>query len=132
MLRKLFRYLSIGLLIGSFTYLVILIFASPAFVTSSNIISVLLMSGGIGLISAIFEIEWNMLLEIVIHFVITLGLVLAMCSYNNYWPGISQHILANFLFFLLIYVLIWLGIYLSQLADMKRLNQQIKNRNKKK
>lgn len=132
MLKKFFRYILIGLLIGSLTYLIILAFNSPVVVTAANIISVLLMSAGIGLVSAIFEIEWNMMLEVVIHFLVTFGLVILMCSYNNYLPILMQHVIPSFLSFLLTYVLIWLGLYLVQLADMKRLNNQIKMRKQKK
>ena len=131
MLKKIFRYAMIGVLIGSLTYLVILSFMGSSVVTARNIISVLLMSAGIGLVSSIFEIEWNMLLEIIIHFFLTLGLVTMMCDYNNWLPKLSINMIFSFLMFVLIYVAIWLGLYVGQLADMKRLNKKIKLRNQK-
>ncbi|WP_119325616.1 DUF3021 domain-containing protein [Companilactobacillus musae] len=129
MIRKLFKYAVIGLLIGSLTYLAVLTVVGSSIVTSRNIISIWIMSIGIGWISMIFEIEWNMLLEVLIHFIITAGLVMIMTIYNGWW---SMHLLAGLLGFLLIYIAVWVGLYVSQLADMKRLNTQIRKRKDKK
>lgn len=128
MIRKIFRYALIGLLIGSLTYLAILVTAGSSVVTSKNIISIWIMSIGIGLISMIFEIEWNMLLEILIHLVVTFILVTMMTMYNGWWSLLQTHIFANLLGFLIIYIAIWSGLYIVQLIDMKRLNAQIKRR----
>lgn len=131
MIRKFFRYIIIGLLIGSVTYLTILLIQGDSTVTSGNILSIWLMSACIGLVSSIFELEWNFLLEMLIHFLVTFGLVMAMCSYNNWLPGLTGHAWASFFEFLIIYVAIWLGLYLTRLTDMKRLNAKIKERNQK-
>lgn len=131
-MKKFFRYALLGVLIGSLTFLVVLLFTGPTTVTPKEIISVLLMSAGIGLVSSIFEIEWNMLLEVVIHFILTFGLVALTSGYNN-WPSeFSINTLFSFGIFVLIYVAIWVGLYVVQLVDMKRLNQKIKLRNQKK
>lgn len=74
MIRKLFRYGLIGILIGSLTYLAILIMQGTTTVTPQNIFSIWLMSLFIGWLSMIFEYDLNILLEIVIHFVVTLAL----------------------------------------------------------
>ncbi|KRN99912.1 DUF3021 domain-containing protein [Companilactobacillus kimchiensis] len=133
-MKKFIRYALIGILIGSLTYLVILLFffGPSTEVTSKNILSVLLMSAGIGLVSAIFEIEWNMLAEIAIHFILTLGLVVLMCAYNNWLPSLNLHVILSFLFFVVIYGAIWLGLYFVRMTDMKRLNKQIQIRKNKK
>lgn len=128
MIKKIFRYAVIGMLIGSLTFLLILLFSGTTLVTPQSIISNLAMSAGIGLVSMIFEIEWNMLLEIVIHFLVTLGLVTAMCFYNGFISSVSVNLALSLLGFVMIYVMIWLGLYLFQLADMKRLNRQIELR----
>lgn len=131
MIKKTFRYALIGLLIGSLTFLVFLVLSGDALVTPKEIISVWLMSIGIGLVSAIFEIEWNMLVEVIIHFMVTIGLVMLMCAYNGWLPSLLNHWLISLAIFVLIYAAIWLGMYLSQLTEMRRLNQQIRRRNKK-
>lgn len=131
-MKKFFRYALLGVLIGSLTFLVILSFTGPTTVTPKEIISVLLMSAGIGLVSSIFEIEWNMLLEVVIHFILTFSLVVLTGGYNNWLSKLSINTLASFGIFVLIYVAIWVGLYVVQLVDMKRLNQKIKLRNQKK
>lgn len=133
-MRKIIRYAVIGLLIGSLTYLVILLFmGSSTVVTQKHIGSILVMSAGIGIVSMIFEYDQlNMVLEVVIHFIITLALVVLMCGYNGWLPELSVQGLLSFLGFVVIYVAIWLGLYLVQLADMKRVNRQIKLRKNKK
>jgi Protein of unknown function (DUF3021). len=55
MLRKLFRHGLIGILIGSLTYLAILVIQGTTTVTPQNIISIWLMSLFIGWISMIFD-----------------------------------------------------------------------------
>lgn len=133
-MRKIIRYAVIGTLIGSLTYLVILLFmGTSTIVTQKSIISILIMSAGIGIVSMIFEYDQlNMILEMVIHFVVTLGLVVLMCGYNGWLPELSVQGLLSFLGFVVIYVAIWGGLYLVQLADMKRVNHQIKVRKNKK
>lgn len=131
MIRKLFRYGLIGILIGSLTYLAILIMQGTTTVTPQNIFSIWLMSLFIGWLSMIFEYDLNILLEIVIHFVVTLALVIAMTSYNGWLGVLSKHSWNNLFMFVIIYIFIWLGIYLNQMIDAKKLTKLVKMRNKK-
>ncbi|GEO59558.1 DUF3021 domain-containing protein [Companilactobacillus bobalius] len=131
MIRKLFRYGLIGILIGSLTYLAILIMQGTTTVTPQNIISIWIMSLFIGWISMIFEYDLNILLEIVIHFVVTLALVIAMTSYNGWLSVLSKHSWNNLFTFVIIYLFIWLGIYLNQMVAAKKLTKLVKIRNKK-
>lgn len=131
MIRKLFRYGLIGILIGSLTYLAILIMQGTTTVTPQNIISIWIMSLFIGWISMIFEYDLNILLEIVIHFIVTLALVIAMTSYNGWLSVLSKHSWNNLFTFVIIYIFIWLGIYLNQMIDAKKLTKLVKIRNKK-
>ncbi|HIY92237.1 DUF3021 domain-containing protein [Companilactobacillus sp. HBUAS56275] len=131
MLRKLFRHGLIGILIGSLTYLAILVIQGTTTVTPQNIISIWLMSLFIGWISMIFEYDWNFWLEIAIHFVVTLTLVISMTAYNGWLDNLSKHSWVNLFRFVIIYLFIWLGIYLNQMIDAKRLTRLVKMRNKK-
>ncbi|CAJ2236403.1 DUF3021 domain-containing protein [Companilactobacillus paralimentarius] len=131
MIRKLFRYGLIGILIGSLTYLAILIMQGTTTVTPQNIFSIWLMSLFIGWLSMIFEYDLNILLEIVIHFVVTLALVIAMTSYNGWFGVLSKRSWNNLFMFVIIYIFIWLGIYLNQMIDAKKLTKLVKMRNKK-
>lgn len=131
MLRKLFRHGLIGILIGSLTYLAILVIQGTTTVTPQNIFSIWLMSLFIGWISMIFEYDWNFWLEIAIHFVVTLTLVISMTAYNGWLDNLSKHSWANLFRFVIIYLFIWLGIYLNQMIDAKRLTRLVKMRNKK-
>lgn len=131
MIRKLFRYGLIGILIGSLTYLAILIMQGTTTVTPQNIISIWIMSLFIGWMSMIFEYDLNILLEIVIHFVVTLALVIAMTSYNGWLGVLSKHSWNNLFTFVIIYIFIWLGIYFNQMVAAKKLTKLVKMRNKK-
>jgi len=132
MIRETIKSILIGLLIGALTYLLILLSMGTTVVTSKNIISVLLMSAGIGLVSVIFDFDWNYLWEVVIHFLVTLLLVVLMCNYNGWLSAVYTHAFTSFLLFLLIYVLVWVALYVMQWIDAKRINKRIKYRNQKK
>lgn len=75
-----------GLRTGSLAYLLVLAFRiqeSP--VTTSNILSILIMSALIGLFSLLFEIErFSYLVQWTIHFFLTLMVVSVMMVYNGW------------------------------------------------
>jgi Protein of unknown function (DUF3021). len=75
--------------------------------------------------------DWNFWLEIAIHFVVTLTLVISMTAYNGWLDNLSKHGWVNLFRFVIIYLFIWLGIYLNQMIDAKRLTRLVKMRNKK-
>lgn len=131
MIRKFFSYGLTGILIGSLTFLAILTRQGAVTVTPQNIFSIWLMSLFIGWVSMIFEYDLNILLEIVIHFVVTLALVVAMTSYNGWVNVLLRHGWINLIGFIIIYALIWLGICLNQMIDAKKLTKLVKIRNKK-
>lgn len=128
-MKKFFRYIVLGMLIGALTYLVILLILGSSTVTRSNIISILVMSAGIGLVSSIFDYELNYLLAMVIHFFVTFTMVVLMCNFNGWLPTLATNLFFSFFQFLMIYVIIWLGLYAFQMADIKRINQKLRKRN---
>lgn len=91
-MKKVFSAMLSGLRTGSLAYLFVLLFniqKSP--VTKWNIISVLIMSACIGLVSLIFKSDrFSFLKLLMIHFLLTLGLVAAMMISND-WGNIPLH-----------------------------------------
>ena len=75
-----------GLRTGSLAYLLVLAFRiqeSP--LSTSNILSILIMSALIGLFSLLFEIErFSYLVQWTIHFFLTLMVVSVMMVYNGW------------------------------------------------
>ena len=75
-----------GLRTGSLVYLLVLAFRiQESQVTTANIISILLMSALIGLFTLLFEVEnFSYLLQLTIHFFLTLIVVCVMMIYNGW------------------------------------------------
>ena len=114
-----------GLRTGSLAYLLVLAFRiqeSP--VTTSNILSILIMSALIGLFSLLFEIErFSYLLQLTIHFFLTLIVVCVMMIYNGWDFNLVR---AEFwLDFIVIYILIWLFVRLDIYLKTKKINESL-------
>ena len=114
-----------GLRTGSLAYLLVLAFRiqeSP--VTTSNILSILIMSALIGLFSLLFEVEnFSYLLQLTIHFFLTLIVVCVMMIYNGWDFNLVR---AEFwLDFIVIYILIWLFVRLDIYLKTKKINESL-------
>ena len=114
-----------GLRTGSLAYLLVLAFRiqeSP--VTTSNILSILIMSALIGLFSLLFEIErFSYLVQLTIHFFLTLIVVCVMMIYNGWDFNLVR---AEFwLDFIVIYILIWLFVRLDIYLKTKKINESL-------
>lgn len=114
-----------GLRTGSLAYLLVLAFRiqeSP--VTTSNILSILIMSALIGLFSLLFEVEnFSYLLQLTIHFLLTLIVVCVMMIYNGWAFNLVR---AEFwLDFIVIYILIWLFVRLDIYLKTKKINESL-------
>lgn len=119
-----------GLRTGSLAYLLVLAFRiqeSP--VTTSNILSILIMSALIGLFSLLFEIErFSHLVQLTIHFCLTLIVVCVMMIYNGWAFNLVR---AEFwLDFIVIYILIGLFVRLDIYLKTKKINEALRNRAK--
>ena len=90
------------------------------------------MSGLIGLLSQIFEIESLSYLVVLIgHLIITFTLVSAMMAYNGWldqWQ-MPQFWMSYLLEFVIVYGLAWVIIYLTINTKIRRINQALKKRN---
>ena len=120
-----------GLRTGSLAYLFVLAFRiQESQVTTANIISILLMSALIGLFTLLFEVEnFSYLLQLTIHFFLTLIVVCVMMIYNG-WADIL--VLPRFwIDFILIYIIIWGGVRLDIYLKTQKINQVLSERHKK-
>ena len=129
MLKKILIEKQAGLRTGSLVYLLTLLLpiqkSSP---TAGNIISILIMSGLIGILSLLFDLTdripflWILLL----HFIGTVSLAAGMMVYNGWgelvlgWEfGLS---------FVLIYLFVWLLVFLDTLIKTQKINRALKAR----
>lgn len=114
-----------GLRTGSLAYLLVLAFRiqeSP--VTTSNILSILIMSALIGLFSLLFEIErFSYLVQLTIHFFLTLMVVSVMMVYNGW--AFNRARTEFWLDFIVIYILIWLFVRLDIYLKTKKINEAL-------
>ena len=114
-----------GLRTGSLVYLLVLAFRiQESQVTTANIISILLISALIGLFTLLFEVEnFSYLLQLTIHFFLTLIVVCVMMIYNGWAFNLVR---AEFwLDFIVIYILIWLFVRLDIYLKTKKINESL-------
>ena len=114
-----------GLRTGSLVYLLVLAFRiQESQVTTASIISILLMSALIGLFTLLFEVEnFSYLLQLTIHFFLTLIVVCVMMIYNGWDFNLVR---AEFwLDFIVIYILIWLFVRLDIYLKTKKINESL-------
>ena len=124
-MKKIVVSMLAGLRTGSLAYLLVLAFQiqeSP--VTTSNILSILIMSALIGLFTLLFEVEnFSYLLQLTIHFFLTLIVVCVMMIYNGWAFNLVR---AEFwLDFIVIYILIWLFVRLDIYLKTKKINESL-------
>lgn len=86
-MKKMSSYLLSGVGFGSFSYLlVLLLHVQTEFPTSKNILSIFMVSALVGVWSMIFKKEnWNFLGQLLMHFVGTFALMVALMLMNG-WP----------------------------------------------
>ena len=117
----------IGDLIGSLVMMISIIFVGPQVTLKrSEIIAILIMSGFIGLYSALFrylDIAFYQLF--LLHFVLTISTVLLA---NWYFEAnkLGVHFEVGYMFF--IYLIIWFGLWWWERYDRRLINNQIKKR----
>lgn len=114
-----------GLRTGSLAYLLVLAFhiqQSP--VTTINIISILIMGALIGLFTLLFEVDhFSYLLQLTIHFFLTLMVVSVMMVYNGWAFNMART--EFWLDFIVIYILIWLFVRLDIYLKTKKINEAL-------
>lgn len=130
MIKKIMRHISIGVLIGSFIFLLMLLTQmKPVTVTPEDIIRVFVMSALIGVLSMIFSIErLNFFVAILIHYV---GVILIVGFSNN-----ITDMLGNPFVYLIeitvIYVVVWIVLRISTGLNVRSINNALKRKRQKK
>lgn len=130
MIKKIMRHISIGVLIGSFIFLLMLLTQmKPVTVTPEDIIRVFVMSALIGVLSMIFSIErLNFFVAILIHYV---GVILIVGFSNN-----ITDMLGNPFVYLIeitvIYVVVWIILRISTGLNVRSINNALKRKRQKK
>lgn len=123
--KRVVIYFLIGIGFGSLVYLFFLWQSGAEIQTVQQIANVVFISGLIGLVSMIFEVEaipitW----EILIHFCLVYGLYSWLEKLNGIiW---SWHLLGEFS---LTYLVIWFVIYISFNNRVKNINQRLREKN---
>lgn len=116
-------YLS-GIGIGSIFYLGALYYAGMPDQSFQNIASCLLISGFMGLSGFIYELKHlTFISKLFLHFGAIFSLAVTMNLYNN-WLSINE-LLGFFLQFLIIYVIIWLGVWFLNTQASHKINQKL-------
>lgn len=128
--RKILDYFVTGVGFGAITCLLILGMVSDSVgdvdVPLKSVLIVFICSGLIGELSFLFQTDLSYLLALGLHLVGTFILFSIMMILN--------HSIVNWqtlLIFILVYIVIWIIIRLTQERDLRSINQQIKKRSRR-
>lgn len=92
---------------GATTFLLFVAFDGFQSVTTFNVLSVLIISGLIGVLTLVFDLDnWSYLVELLLHFLGTFSLILVM-MWLNHWLSLQ-----NWLNFCISFIGIYLIIFL--------------------
>ena len=133
-IKKCLYDILMGIQTGSAVYLIVLALSIQKHPpTTSNIVSVMVMSGLIGLISSMLktlEDRFSFSVSILLRFAAVAVLVCCFMVYNNWGFLIaSWHFWFNFI---LIYLFVWLFIYLDTNLKTKKINSALAKRRREK
>lgn len=123
-LRRIFH----GLGAGSFIFLLIRVFNSPTYLNARLILFVFLISGFIGLMTFIFDVEQiNFLIAISIHFVTILLFIFVLDWILHLNFSFVSVLSSTFL----IYIVSYFIVYINLLVTTNKLNNYVRKINKK-
>lgn len=123
-MQRLFRRFCMGIGFAATTYLIVITMKiQPYMPTALNTVSVLVIGGIIGLLSLIFNTDLGYLNALILHFVLTVLLVLVMIAINHWHLS-----LATILMIIVIYLIIWGIIRVNQVNDVNKINQKLRDR----
>lgn len=122
-LKRIFQ----GLGTGSFIFLLIRIFNKPAYLDAKMILFVFLLSGFIGLMTFIFDIEIiSPLVAVSIHFI---AILLFVFVFDLIWY-LNFSFIAVFISSALIYIFSYFIVYINLLVTTNKLNDYVRKMNK--
>ena len=126
MIKEILRHVIHGFGYGSFIYMICIIFFSEqTHVDATNTLTLLVMSGLIGILSMIFDVErFSYLVALILHFIGTLMITLGAASLTL---GLHEVLYAPTLWFsfLTIYVAVWVFIKINLRLKVERVNESI-------
>ncbi|MCK8611919.1 DUF3021 domain-containing protein [Apilactobacillus nanyangensis] len=131
---SLFKRFFIGMLIGSFLYVVTGVYINNSSYNISDRLIFLFASGLIGLLSVIFKSEkigivWEFIIHGVLSYIIVVALNLVITPYFDFW---NPKIFTTFTFeFLVIYVIICTSSIVTFHRSTKEINDEITKRKQK-
>ncbi|SYW13074.1 conserved membrane hypothetical protein [Oenococcus oeni] len=116
-----------GLGTGSFIFLLIRIFNKPTYLNAKMILFVFLLSGFIGLMTFIFDIEKiSLLVAISIHFI---AILLFVFVFDLIWH-LNFSFIAVLISSALIYIFSYFIVYINLLVTTNKLNDYVRKINK--
>lgn len=122
-LKRIFQ----GLGTGSFIFLLIRIFNKPAYLDAKMILFVFLLSGFIGLMTFIFDIEIiSPLVAVSIHFI---AILLFVFVFDLIWD-LNFSFIAVSISSALIYIFSYFIVYINLLVTTNKLNDYVRKMNK--
>ncbi|MBL3530744.1 DUF3021 domain-containing protein [Companilactobacillus zhachilii] len=132
-MAKVIKYFAIGVLLGSFSFLAILLFSGGMLVQPQAVLSLFFFSGLIGLVSMIFETErFNFPIKLLIHILMTLIIVGLMMYFGGWWHAlVTEHIISFLITVFIIYIVVWVMLYLADVTNTKKMNAVIQKRKSK-
>jgi len=122
----------IGVMIGSTIFLLtIAVGLTAATTTPKLIVGIFIMSGSIGALTQIIAGNWLPFpAGIALHFVLTM-LVVAATNFVFEWGWLNGHTIVNFVVtFVVIYALVWLGVYGHSWLTARQMNHRLRDRNR--
>ena len=123
-MRLLFKRFCMGIGYGAVTYLIVVTLRIQSSMPSIlNTASVLIISGLIGVASLVFELDIGYLTALLIHFVITCGLI-AVMIWINHW----EFTFITLIMTVIIYLIVWGLMRLNQVNDVSRINRKLRDR----
>lgn len=130
---KVVKYFAIGVLLGSFSFLLIIILGGGMMVSPKGVLSLFFFSGLIGIVSMIFEAEWfNFPIRLLIHLLITIVIVGMMMYFAGWWNQVVAGHVVSFLTSVgITYVGVWVMLYLADVINTKKMNAVLRKRKSK-
>ncbi|ALB27937.1 DUF3021 domain-containing protein [Companilactobacillus heilongjiangensis] len=130
---KVVKYFAIGVLLGSFSFLLIILLGGEMMVSPKGVLSLFFFSGLIGIVSMIFEAEWfNFPIRLLIHLLITIVIVGMMMYFAGWWNQVVAGHVVSFLTSVgITYIGVWVMLYLADVINTKKMNAVLRKRKSK-
>ncbi|WP_338215153.1 DUF3021 family protein [Companilactobacillus muriivasis] len=130
---KVVKYFAIGVLLGSFSFLLIILLGGEMIVSPKGVLSLFFFSGLIGIVSMIFEAEWfNFPIRLLIHLLITIVIVGMMMYFAGWWNQVvAKHVVSFLITVGITYIGVWVMLYLADVINTKKMNSVLQKRKSK-